>query len=89
MISPFAGVFYPVATLPALDAPDRAHAAALVRVRGAAAIVADGTFQPGRLSSAVRSPPSTSWPRPGSSRGVHRHAVRTGLIARYSAETIT
>jgi len=89
LVSPFAGVFYPVATLPG-------WMQALARV-----LPPSYVFEELRAIVAGRAP---SWAALGLAAvlaavyvlgaawvfaRVHRHAVRTGLIARYSAESVT
>ncbi len=88
-LSPFAAVFYPVSTLP----PWMQHIARLLPpshvFEGLRAIVAGGAprlaplFWGACLAAAYIA--LASW----IVVGVHRHAVRTGLLARYSAESVT
>ena len=89
LLSPFAGVFYPLATLPGWMRGDRTGAAAVVRVRGDAGDRRRPPFSGGALlwsgALAVLYVLLASW----IFSRVHRHAVRTGLIARYSAETVS
>lgn len=89
VLSPFAGVFYPVATLP-------------VWMRGVSWLLPPSyVFE--ALRALVSGHP-VSWPSLGWAAllaladvlvagwifaRVHRHAVRTGLIARYSAESVS
>jgi len=89
VIAPFAGVFYPVATLPAWMQPiARAMPPAYV-FEALRAIVLGRPFRGTSLligtALAVAYVAAAGW----IFTRVHRHAVRTGLIARYSAETIT
>ena len=89
ILSPFAGVFYPVATLPGwMQLVARAlppsyvfegMRAALARQPLPAATLAWG----GALAAAYLL--LACW----FFAGVHRYAVRTGLIARYSAESVS
>ena len=89
LVSPFAGVFYPVSTLPG-------WMQALARV-----LPPSYVFEELRAIVAGRPP---SWAALGWAAGlaalyvlaaawlfarIFRHAVRTGLIARYSAESVT
>ncbi len=89
LVSPFAGVFYPVSTLPGW-------------MQGAAWLLPPSwVFEGMRAILAGRSP---SWAGLACGGGlavlyvvaagwafarVHRHAVRTGLVGRYSAETVS
>lgn len=88
LVSPFAGVFYPLSTLP-------------VWMRGAARLLPPSYVFEGMRS--VVSGGTASWTSLGWGAllacvyvllacwlfaRVHRHAVRTGLIARYSAESV-
>ena len=90
IVSPFAGVFYPVSVLPAWMQAIAAVTAAVLRVRRGCA----------RSSPASRAP----WSRLALGGGlalvylvlaclffmaVYRIAIRSGLIARYSAETVS
>ncbi len=89
LLSPFAGVFYPVATLPgwmqvvarALP-PSYVFDAMRALVRGAAPSWAQ-LAGAGALAVAYAVAAGRLFAH------VHRRAVRTGLIARYSAETVT
>jgi ABC-2 type transport system permease protein len=89
LISPFAGVFYPVATLPAWMR-GIAHALPPSYVfEGMRAIVSGGAFSAASLfGGAVLAAVYIALAYAFFAR-VHRHAVRTGLIARYSAETVS
>ena len=88
LISPFAGVFYPVATLPAWM-QDIAHALPPSYVfEGMRAIVAGGAFSGVSLVGGAALALLYIALAYGFVARVHRHAVRTGLIARYSAETV-
>jgi ABC-2 type transport system permease protein len=89
LLSPFGGVFYPIATLPAwMQVIARLLPASYV-FEGMRALVTGGTF---RLSSmAVGGALAIAYvllAALGFTR-VYRHAVRTGLIARYSAESLS
>ena len=89
LISPFAGVFYPLSTLPTwMQWIGRAVPASYV-FEGLRAVVA-GKHPPldtlavgGGLALVYLALAAWFFMR------VHRHAVRTGLIARYSAETVS
>ena len=89
IVSPFVGVFYPLDTLPAwMRVVGHALPPSYV-FESLRAIVTQGTFRPaslvlgGALAAVYIVAAGWIFTR------VHRHAVRTGLIARYSAETIT
>ncbi|MBZ4418681.1 ABC transporter permease [Myxococcus sp. RHSTA-1-4] len=89
LISPFAGVFYPLSTLPEW----MRHVARLLPpsyvFEGMRALVSGGAFSGsallwgGGLAVVQVLLASAFFSR------VHRHAVRTGLIARYSAESVS
>lgn len=89
VLSPFAGVFYPLATLPAW-------------MRAIARLLPPGWVFEGLRSSLAGHGAPTAALGIGAAlavsylalacaffAAVHRHAVRTGLIARYSAETVS
>jgi ABC-2 type transport system permease protein len=89
LLSPFVGVFYPLSTLPAWM-----HAIAYVLApsyvfEGMRAIIAGATFPATHLlwgtclSACYILLAAVFFAR------VYRHAVRTGLLARYSAETVS
>ncbi len=88
-LSPFAAVFYPVATLP----PWMRHVSRLLPpshvFEGLRAIVAGGApdgaalFSGACLAGLYIALAAWFFVR------IHRHAVRTGLLARYSAESVT
>lgn len=89
VISPFAGVFYPISTLPAwMQWISRALAPSYV-FEGMRAIVAhravpmSALFWSAALDLACIALACWLFER------VYRHAVRTGLIARYSAESLS
>lgn len=89
IVSPFAGVFYPVAVLPAWM-QYIAHAIPASYVfEGMRAIVAGKNVAPANLMTgallALLFITLACW----YFARVYRHAVRTGLIARYSAESIS
>jgi ABC-2 type transport system permease protein len=88
LISPFAGVFYPLSTLPQwMQYVARMLPPAYV-FEGMRAIIAGGAMSRTPLlwggGLAVLYIVVASW----LFTQVYRHAVRTGLIARYSAETV-
>ncbi|HSD19283.1 MAG TPA: ABC transporter permease [Anaeromyxobacter sp.] len=89
LLSPFAGVFYPLSTLPGwMRGIGRALPPSYV-FEAMRAIVSGRSFSGGALlwsgALAVLYVLLASW----IFSRVHRHAVRTGLIARYSAETVS
>jgi len=89
LISPFAGVFYPVATLPAWM-QGIAHALPPSYVfEGMRAIVSGAEFSGASLFVGAALALLDIGLAYGFFARVHRHAVRTGLIARYSAETVS
>ncbi len=89
LISPFAGVFYPLATLPEWMRTVSWLLPPAYVFEGMRALVAGGPFAGtallwgGGLAVAQILLASVFFSR------VHRHAVRTGLIARYSAESLS
>lgn len=89
VLSPFAGVFYPVSTLPAwMRAVSRLLPPSYV-FEGLRAVVAGHPVAWGPLALgaglAVADIALAGW----IFGRVHRSAVRTGLLARYAAETVT
>lgn len=89
LLSPFAGVFYPIATLPTwMQAIARLMPPAHV-FEGMRAIVTGGQFRASSLvAGGTLAIVYVLLAAFGFTR-VYRHAVRSGLIARYSAETIS
>ena len=89
LLSPFAGVFYPIATLPAwMQVIARLLPPSYV-FEGMRAIVLGRPFQLSSLvGGAVLSVAGLVIACAAFTR-VYRHAVRTGLIARYSAESVS
>jgi ABC-2 type transport system permease protein len=89
LLSPFGGVFYPIATLPPwMQAIARLLPPSYV-FEGLRAIVTGGVFQmssllAGAALAIVYVLLASLW-----FTRVYRHAVRTGLIARYSAESLS
>ncbi len=89
MISPFVGVFYPLRTLPQwMQGVARVLPPSYV-FEGMRTIISGGAFSGMTLvwgfALAVLDIALAAW----FFTRVHRHAVRTGLIARYSAETVS
>ena len=89
LVSPFAGVFYPVATLPRwMQYICRVLPPSYV-FENVRAIVAGDPISPSGLTIsvvlAIAYVAAACW----IFVWVYRHSVRTGLIARYSAETVT
>ena len=89
LVSPFAGVFYPVATLPRwMQYICRMLPPSYV-FENVRAIVGGGAVSRSGLSIgvalAIADVVAACW----IFVRVYRHSVRTGLIARYSAETVT
>ena len=88
LLSPFAAVYYPLATLPA---PLRAVARLLPPsyvFEGMRAVVAGRIFSPGLLAIACALAVAYIFLAYWIFARVFRYAVKTGLIARYSAETV-
>ena len=89
LIAPFGGVYYPVSTLPAWMHPIARALPVSYVFEGLRAIAAGQPFAPGALAIgaglAALYVVAACW----TFASVYQHAVRTGLIARYSAETIT
>jgi ABC-2 type transport system permease protein len=89
LISPFAGVFYPLSTLPAWMQMVSTVLPPSYVFEGLRTIVNGGNVQPGALLAggclAVLDVLLACW---FYSR-TYRHVVRSGLIARYSAETLS
>ena len=89
VLAPFACVFYPLATLPAWMRPVARLLPPSYVFEGMRAIVAGGRVAPGTLVAggllALLYVLVAGWVF----AAVHRHAVRTGLIARYAAESVS
>ena len=89
LISPFAGVFYPIATLPQWMQYVSYLLPPSYVFEGMRAVVAGGALQPalllggGALAALYILLVCWFFTR------TYRHAVRTGLLARYSAETVS
>ena len=89
LISPFAGVFYPVATLPAWM-QGLAHLLPPSYVfEGMRAILAGGELEAVSLLVGAALAVAYILLAYVFFARVHRRAIRTGLIARYSAETVS
>ncbi len=89
LLSPFAGVFYPVATLPPwMQVVSKVLPPSYV-FEGLRAIVAGEGVRPGLLALgaglALVHLAGASW----FFARIHRYAVRNGLLARYSAESVS
>jgi ABC-2 type transport system permease protein len=89
LVSPFAGVFYPVATLPRwmqyiCHAMPPSYVFENVRAIVAGGVLSEAGVAIGVLLAVV-DVVAACW----IFVRVYRHSVRTGLIARYSAETVT
>jgi ABC-2 type transport system permease protein len=88
IVSPFAGVFYPIETLPRwMQAIAHVLPPAYV-FEGIRAIAGRGAMRPGTLAWAAALALLDIVLACWFFQRVHRHAVRSGLIARYSAETV-
>ena len=89
LVSPFAGVFYPVATLPQWMQAISALLPPSYVFEGMRAVVAGGPFSAGALvwggGLAVLYILLAGW----FFARTYRYAVRTGLLARYSAESVS
>lgn len=89
VLSPFAGVFYPVATLPSwMQVVSWALPPSYV-FEAMRALVAGGTVSWTALGWAACLAVADILLAGWMFAGVHRYAVRTGLIARYSAESVS
>ena len=89
VLSPFAGVFYPIATLPAwMQFIARLLPPSYV-FEGMRAIVLGRPFQSSSLAWGGALSIVAIFLACGIFMRVYRHAVRTGLIARYSAESVS
>jgi ABC-2 type transport system permease protein len=87
LLSPFVGVFYPLATLPAwMQVIGKAMAPSYV-FEGMRAIVAGKPTPWGQLAMGLGLSGFYLALACLTFAAVYRHAIRTGLIARYSAET--
>jgi ABC-2 type transport system permease protein len=89
MLSPFAGVYYPLSTLPAwMRAVGRALPASYV-FEGLRRNVSGGAVSISGLAAAAALAAFYLVLACWFFARVYRHAVRTGLIARYSAESLS
>jgi ABC-2 type transport system permease protein len=89
LLSPFAGVFYPIATLPAwMQVIARLLPPSYV-FEGMRAIVLGRPFQKSSLAWGGVLSIVAIFLACGIFTRVYRHAVRSGLIARYSAESVS
>ncbi|HVP68349.1 MAG TPA: ABC transporter permease [Anaeromyxobacteraceae bacterium] len=89
LLSPFAGVFYPVSTLPGwMRAVARLLPPSYV-FEGMRGVVSGGTVAVAPLVWGALLAAAYVLLAGRLFARVHRHAVRTGLIARYSAETVS
>jgi ABC-2 type transport system permease protein len=89
LISPFAGVFYPLATLPAwMQAVSRLLPPSYV-FEGMRTLVSGGAFSGTALLWGAGLAVVQIVLASAFFSRVHRYAVRTGLIARYSAESVS
>jgi ABC-2 type transport system permease protein len=89
LVSPFAGVFYPVSTLPAWMRPVSRLLPPSYVFEQLRAIVAGRPPSWGALAFAAALAVAYVLAAAWIFARVHRYAVRTGLIARYSAESVT
>ncbi len=89
MLAPFACVFYPLATLPAWMRPFARLLPPSYVFEGMRAVLAGGAAPAGALAGgtllALLYVLLACW----AFAGVHGYAVRTGLIARYAAESVS
>ena len=88
LVSPFVGVFYPLATLPGWMQTIAYALAPSYVFEGVRAIVAGKSFPASHLLWATGLSALYIVLAVGFFVHVYRHAVRTGLLARYSAETV-
>lgn len=89
LISPFAGVFYPITTLPSwMQMVSRALPPSYV-FESIRAIVKGGEARPADLAVSISLAVAYILAASFVFLRTYRHAVRTGLIARYSAESLS
>jgi ABC-2 type transport system permease protein len=89
LISPFAGVFYPISTLPSwMQAISHVLPPSYV-FEGMRSVVAHGALSGGALLAGGALAAGYILLACAFFAHVHRQALRTGLIARYSAESVT
>ncbi len=89
VLAPFACVFYPLATLPAWMRPVARLLPSSYVFEGMRAVAAGGAAPGGALAAGALMALVYILLACWAFAGVHRHAVRTGLIARYAAETVS
>lgn len=89
MLAPFACVFYPLATLPGWMRPVARLLPPTYVFEGMRAIAAGGAPPAGTLAGGALIALFYILLACWAFRGVHRYAVRTGLIARYAAESVS
>jgi ABC-2 type transport system permease protein len=89
LLSPFAGVFYPIATLPRWMQAIAAILPPSHVFEGLRAVVRGGSVSPARLAVAAALAIAYLLGACWVFTRVYRQAVRTGLIARYSAESVS
>jgi len=89
LLSPFVGVFYPLSTLPAWMHVIAYALAPSYVFEGMRAIIAGVTFPATRLLWSTCLSALYILLAAAFFARVYRHAVRTGLLARYSAETVS
>jgi ABC-2 type transport system permease protein len=89
LISPFAGVFYPIATLPAWMQVVAHLLPPSYVFEGMRTLLAGGSFSATSLACGTGLALLDVWLAYLFFARVHRRAIRTGLIARYSAETVS
>jgi len=88
-LSPFAAVFYPVSTLPHWMQPVSYLLPPSYVFEGMRAIVSGGSYRGTALLFSAFLATLYILLASGFFTRVHRHAVRTGLLARYSAESVS
>jgi ABC-2 type transport system permease protein len=89
VLSPFACVFYPLATLPGWMRPAARLLPASYVFEGMRTVLAGGPMPGGELLAGAALAAVDVLLACWLFRGVHRYAVRTGLIARYAAESVS
>ena len=88
-LSPFAAIFYPVSTLPHWMQPVSYLLPPSYVFEGMRAIVSGGAYRGTALLFSASLAALYILLALGFFARVHRHAVRTGLLARYSAESVS
>ena len=89
MLAPFACVFDPLATLPGWMRPAALLLPPTYVVEGMRTVVAGGPAPLGALAAGVLLALLDVLLACWAFAGVHRYAVRSGLIARYAAESVS